>query len=98
MINDLGSLYANQDELNREEEMYRWVLEGRKQAVEPDHLSTLDVVSCLGMPSATQGRLDEAEQIYKRALAGYKKLFESNHMFFRSLRCTLATIKEHAAT
>jgi hypothetical protein len=47
--NNLGHLYADQGELKRREEIYTQVLKGKEMALGPDHTSTLDVLSYLGL-------------------------------------------------
>jgi Tfp pilus assembly protein PilF len=48
--------------------MYIRALQGKEEALGPDHISTLDTVHNLGMLYAHQGKLAEAEKMYIRAL------------------------------
>jgi hypothetical protein len=74
MVNNLGSLYADQDKLNETENMYSRALAGYEKAWGPDHTLTLNTVDNLGeilfdqcyhaMKSSTRRRLhfDSAPQ------------------------------------
>jgi tetratricopeptide (TPR) repeat protein len=52
--------------------MYIRALQGREEALGPDHTSTLHTVNNLGTLYAKQGKLAEAEKMYIRALQGYE--------------------------
>jgi hypothetical protein len=45
----------------------------------PEHMSTLDTVSNLGLLYADQGRHNDAEMMYNRALAGKEKAWGPEH-------------------
>ncbi|KAK3064727.1 hypothetical protein LTS18_004511 [Coniosporium uncinatum] len=68
---ELGRLYANQDKLAQAEVMFIRALQGKEEALGPDHTSTLDTVNNLGILYKNQGKLAEAEKMYARALQGY---------------------------
>ncbi|KAK5358144.1 hypothetical protein LTS03_011023 [Exophiala xenobiotica] len=53
--------------------MYVRALQGREEALGPDHTSTLDTVNNLGLLYADEGKLAEAEKMYIRALQGYEE-------------------------
>jgi tetratricopeptide (TPR) repeat protein len=75
----LGALYADQNKLDKAEEMYQRALEGREKALGPDHTSTLRTVNNLGLLYVDQGKLDAAEEMYQRALEGYEKALGPDH-------------------
>jgi tetratricopeptide (TPR) repeat protein len=53
--------------------MYERALRGHEKAWGPEHTSTLDTVSNLGILYANQGRLSDAEAMYERALRCHEK-------------------------
>ncbi|KAK5219741.1 hypothetical protein LTR47_011450 [Exophiala xenobiotica] len=67
---NLGLLYADQGKLAEAEKMYIRALQGKDEALEPDHTSTLATVNNLGNLYKVQGKLAEAEKMYVRALQG----------------------------
>jgi tetratricopeptide (TPR) repeat protein len=75
----LGNLWLYQGEFLRSEQMYQRALAGYKEALEPDHTSTLRTVNNLGILYRDQGKLVEAEEMYQRALAGYEKALGPDH-------------------
>ena len=60
----LGSICADQDKLDKAEQIYQRALQGYEKAWGPEHTSTLDTVNNLGNLYANQGKLDKAEQMY----------------------------------
>jgi tetratricopeptide (TPR) repeat protein len=67
-FHNLGNLYADQGKLAEAEKMYTRALQGKEEALGPDHTSTLSTVNNLGNLYANQGKLAEAEEMYTRAL------------------------------
>jgi Tfp pilus assembly protein PilF len=67
-LHNLGGLYAGQGKLAEAEKMYTRALQGREEALGPDHTSTLIIVNNLGVLYANQGKLAEAENMFTRAL------------------------------
>jgi tetratricopeptide (TPR) repeat protein len=57
--------------------MYMRALQGKEEALGPNHISTLNTVNNLGNLYADQGKLGEAEKMYMRALQGYEEVVES---------------------
>jgi len=70
-FHNLGDLYSSQGKLAEAEKMYIRALQGREEALGPDHTSTLNTVNNLGNLYADQGKLAEAEVMYIQALQGY---------------------------
>ncbi|KAK5215258.1 hypothetical protein LTR72_011670 [Exophiala xenobiotica] len=70
---NLGNLYKDQGKLAEAEKMYIRALQGREEALGPDHTSTLSTVNNLGNLYKDQGKLAEAEKMYIRALQGYEE-------------------------
>jgi tetratricopeptide (TPR) repeat protein len=77
---NLGILFANQGKLAKAEEMYIRALQGKEEALGPDHTSTLDTVHNLGTLYSDQGKLAKAEEMYIRAHQGYKEVFGPDHI------------------
>ncbi|RMZ81359.1 hypothetical protein DV738_g2165, partial [Chaetothyriales sp. CBS 135597] len=75
----LGDLYADQGKLAEAENMYIRALQGKEEALGPDHTSTLDTVNNLGSLYTSQGKLAEAEKMYIRALQGKEKALGPDH-------------------
>jgi tetratricopeptide (TPR) repeat protein len=73
-FHNLGKLYVNQGKLAEAEKMYIRALQGKEEALGPDHTSTLDTVNNLGKLYANQGKLAEAEKMYIRALHGKEEV------------------------
>ena len=71
-FHNLGDLYFDQGKLAEAEKMYIRALQGKEEALGPDHTSTLDTVNNLGNLYKNQGKLAEAEKMYIRALQGYE--------------------------
>ena len=71
-FHNLGDLFTNQGKLAEAEKMYIRALQGKEEALGPDHTSTLLTVNNLGLLYADQGKLAEAEKMYIRALQGYE--------------------------
>ena len=71
-FHNLGDLYFDQGKLAEAEKMYIRALQGKEEALGPDHTSTLDTVNNLGNLYADQGKLAEAEKMYIQALQGYE--------------------------
>jgi tetratricopeptide (TPR) repeat protein len=78
-LHNLGLLYANQGKLAEAEKMYERALQGKEEALEASHTSTLDTVNNLGNLYADQGKLAEAEKMYERALHGYEEVLGASH-------------------
>ena len=79
-FNTLGDLYYDQGKLAEAEKMYIRALQGKEEALGPDHTSTLSTVGNLGLLYKTQGKLTEAEEMFTRALRGFEKAFGQSHM------------------
>ena len=69
-VENLGSLYSDQENIAEAEAMYLRALAGKEKAWGPDHKSTLDTVNNLGM-LYTARQMAEAEAMYLRALTGF---------------------------
>ncbi|KAK5080183.1 hypothetical protein LTS08_008757 [Lithohypha guttulata] len=69
---DIAQLLHEQTQLNTAELILCSVLTYKKEALGPDHTSTLRTVHNLGNLYRGQGRLDEAEQMYSRVLSLYR--------------------------
>jgi hypothetical protein len=54
-------------------------LQGKEDALGPDHTSTLDTVNNLGLLYANQGKLAEAEKMYIRALQRCEEALGPDH-------------------
>ena len=78
-FHNLGDLYADQGKLAEAEKMYIRALQGKEEALGPDHTSTLDTVNNLGNLYADQGKLAEAEKMYIRALQGKEEALGPDH-------------------
>lgn len=81
-LEDAGTvalLLASQMRLEASEQMYRYVLAGKDQALGPMHKSTLDTVNNLGSLYREQGKLVQAEEYYQRALTGKEKTLGPTH-------------------
>jgi tetratricopeptide (TPR) repeat protein len=76
----LGVLYADQDKLVVAEQMYKQALQGTKDAVGSNHMSTCDTLNNLGALYNEQGKFVEAQKVYERALQGYEKSHSPKHM------------------
>ena len=59
--------------------MYIRALQGKEEALGPDHTSTLSTVNNLGNLYADQGKLAEAEKMYIRALQGKEEALGPDH-------------------
>jgi tetratricopeptide (TPR) repeat protein len=79
-INGLGRLYANQGNLTEAEQMYERALQGKEEALGPNHTSTLRTVDSLGNLYLRQGKVAKAEQMYERALRGTEEALGPNHI------------------
>ena len=75
----LCDLYANQGKIAEAEAMYIRALQGKEDALGPDHTSTLDTVNNLGILYNHQGKIAKAEAMYIRALRGYEKALGPDH-------------------
>ena len=78
-LNMLGLLWSDQGKLAEAEKMYTRALQGREEALRPDHTSTLDTVNNLGNLYRDQGKLAEAEKMYTRALQGREEALGPDH-------------------
>jgi tetratricopeptide (TPR) repeat protein len=85
-ISDLSSIRALNPSIARH--IYRNVLlfrlrpctlQGKENALGPDHTSTINTVRNLGNLYRNQGKLVEAEKMYQRALQGYEKALGADH-------------------
>jgi hypothetical protein len=72
VFHNLGDLYSDQGKLAEAEKMYIRALQGKEEALGPDHTSTLSTVNNLGNLYKDQSKLAEAEKMYTRALQGYE--------------------------
>ncbi len=82
-LEDAGTvalLLASQMRLEASEQMYRYVLAGKDQALGPMHKSTLDTVNNLGSLYREQGKLVQAEEYCLRALADREKALGPTHL------------------
>ena len=61
------------------EEISRDALDGRENALGPEHLDTLASVNNLGSVLERQGKYEEAETMHRRALEGYEKVLGLGH-------------------
>ncbi|KAH8722805.1 hypothetical protein GQ44DRAFT_657694 [Phaeosphaeriaceae sp. PMI808] len=75
----LGNLYDEQGKIAEAEEMYERVLQGKEEALSPNHTSTLNTVNNLGWLYVNQGKLAEAEKMLERALQGKEEALGPNH-------------------
>ncbi|KAF2678494.1 FabD/lysophospholipase-like protein [Lentithecium fluviatile CBS 122367] len=75
----VGILYADQGKLGEAEKMYMRALQGKEEALGPNHTSTLDTVNNLGLLYTNQGKLGEAEKMYMRSLQGYEEALGPDH-------------------
>ena len=66
-------LYRRQIFYDEAEKIYQWALQGFEEVWGPDHPSTLDTVTNLGLLYWRQGRLKKAEEMFQRSLQGYEK-------------------------
>jgi tetratricopeptide (TPR) repeat protein len=78
-FHNLGILYKNQGKLAEAEKMYIRALQGKEEALGPDHPSTLDTVNSLGNLYMDQGKLAEAEKMYVQALQGKEEALGPDH-------------------
>ena len=78
-FHNLGDLYFDQGKLAEAEKMYIRALQGKEEALGPDHTSTLDTVNNLGNLYADQGKLAEAEKMYIQALQGREEALGPDH-------------------
>ena len=78
-FHNLGDLYSDQGKLAEAEKMYIRALQGKEEALGPDHTSTLSTVNNLGLLYADQGKLAEAEKMYIRALQGKEEALGPDH-------------------
>lgn len=60
----LGSICADQDKLDKAEQIYQRALQGYEKAWGPEHTSTLVTVNNLGDLYKSQGKFDKAEQMF----------------------------------
>jgi hypothetical protein len=56
--------------------MYIRALQGKEEALGPDHTSTFQTINNLNNLYANQSKLAEAEKMYIRALQGYEEVLE----------------------
>ena len=75
----IGSFLVDTDKLEEAETMYQRALKGYEKALGPEHKSTLDIASNLGVIYADQGKMKEAENMYQRALKGKEKAWGPEH-------------------
>jgi hypothetical protein len=54
--------------LTEAKKIYLWALQGKKEVVGSDYISTLDTVNNLDVLYVDQGKLAETEKMYIRAL------------------------------
>jgi tetratricopeptide (TPR) repeat protein len=60
--------------LAKAEKIYIRALQGKEEALRPDHISILQTVNNLGNLYTNQNKLAEAEKMYIRALQGYEEV------------------------
>ncbi|RYP69577.1 hypothetical protein DL771_006014 [Monosporascus sp. 5C6A] len=76
---NLGSLYANNGQLDEEEDMHRRVLEAREKGLGKEHPDTLTSVSNLASVLLYQAKYEAAEEMNQRALKGREKVLGKEH-------------------
>ena len=59
--------------------MHQRALKGRKHALGPEHILTLDTVNNLANLYKSHPKIEEAEAMYQRALKGYEKAWGPEH-------------------
>ncbi|KAI9039190.1 uncharacterized protein KD926_009824 [Aspergillus affinis] len=79
-VHNVGLLYYKQRKLDKAEEMYQRALAGSREALGPDHMSTLETVYNLGLLYSDQGKLEKADEMYQRALVGKEKGLGQHHI------------------
>ncbi|OAA34539.1 Tetratricopeptide-like helical [Metarhizium rileyi] len=78
-IHYFGDLGNMQGRLENALTMYQMALEGHQTVLGPGHISTLELVTNLGILYKNHGRLKDAEALYRRALEGYEKALGVEH-------------------
>ncbi|KAL5326422.1 hypothetical protein ACEPPN_004107 [Leptodophora sp. 'Broadleaf-Isolate-01'] len=79
-LHNLGILFSDQGKLAKAEAMFTRALQGKEEALGPEHISTLDTVHNLGILYSDQGKLAEAEAMYTRALQGKEEALGPKHI------------------
>ncbi|KAI9780960.1 MAG: hypothetical protein M1839_006399 [Geoglossum umbratile] len=77
--NLLGTIIMCQGRYDEALKWYGRALAGREKALGPDHQSTLDTISNIGIVYDKQGQYDEALKWHRRALAGTEKALGPDH-------------------
>ena len=78
--NSLGSLYLDQEKLDKAEAMFQRALTEIEDLSWSDIEGTMKVTNNLGLVYQYRGRLAEAEAMYKRALVWYTNTLGSDHV------------------
>ena len=72
--------------------MYIRALQGKEEALGPDHTLILDTVHNIGELYSEQGKLAEAEAMFARALQGYEVALGPNHTSTLYTVCCLGNL------
>lgn len=88
----MGNLYFDQKAEGGRGDI-RAVLAGRKNALGPNHTSTLDTVNNLGILCKCQGKLKEVVEMYERTLVVYEKALGPDHSRMQQVMERLKTIR-----
>jgi tetratricopeptide (TPR) repeat protein len=91
-FHNLGDLFTDQGKLAKAEKMYIRTLQGKEEALGPDHTLTLHTVHNLGELYSDQGKLAEAEAMFTRALKGYEEALGPNHISTLYTVCHLGNL------
>ena len=78
-LSNLGSLYKDQTEFAKAEELLCLALEQKERLLGSEHLSTLDTMQDLGNLYCAQGKYYEARELYMKVLAVRRLLLGEDH-------------------
>ena len=95
IIDSLGCLYLQRDDLAMAEALFLRSLEGSKRTIGPHHPGTLETMQNLGDVYLGQKRFDEAETTFRQAYDGLKKWFGDEDPRSRSAFQRLADVQIH---
>lgn len=79
-LHQLAWLFASQRAYEEAEEMYERARKGYDEVLGPEHLSTLETTSNLGLLYADWNKLSKAEEMYQQALEGKEKRLGQEHI------------------